>query len=148
MLAVTVWCVESMAKTAKPRKIGKMKLTYFFFTFQSFCLDHRRVPSKDNQLNQSLIGNHLIHTTITHPNKSPVIGSASDPTSDPTINNNHKVQHLDIRNEQGLQQPHPPSSTQRIINDCQYQASLLSFGKAASSYSAAVMNVLKICVLE
>ena len=37
---------------------------------------------------------------------------------------NHKVPHLDIRNEQDLQQPHPSPSSQRIINDCQYQASL------------------------
>ena len=48
--------------------VGKIKLTYFLFTFQSFCLDHRRVPSKDNQLNFSLIGNHRIQPTNTRSN--------------------------------------------------------------------------------
>ena len=59
--------LNARAPWLRRRSIERMlaKKIYFELTFQSFCLNRRRVPSEDKQLNFSLIGHQWINSTNT-----------------------------------------------------------------------------------
>ena len=117
----------------------------------SFCLDHPRVSSKDNQLNTCLIGKHDTYPTNTTQTQQYGIASNADPTSYRPITNNDQVHHLDIRNKEWLE---ATTSIIIITKNCKWlpTTGIITYcwyylEGGGSSYSAATASMLNICAL-